>query len=350
MNDHKIQDTRILEICDLEVQFQTYGGHVRAVRGVSTYLNRGEILAIVGESGCGKSVTFQTIMGLIPMPPGKITGGTAKLDGFDLLKASDKEMESIRGRDISMIFQDPLSSLNPTMTVGDQIAEVLMRHQNLNYKNALAGALELMKKVQIPEAETRLNAYPHQFSGGMRQRVMIAMALACRPKVLIADEPTTALDVTIQGQIIELLRELKNEFGMSIILITHDLGVVASLADRVAVMYAGEIVESGDVKSIFKSPKHPYTAGLKASIPDPKNPCLDDLKTIAGSPPDLFLEPVGCAFAPRCSLAMKICFQASPPRSKFASRADREHHSQCWLTEMNQLSHASGEELYAPRI
>ena len=303
-------------------------------------------MAVVGESGSGKSVTFQSLMGLIPMPPGKITRGEASLDGFDLIRSTDAQMQKIRGKEISMIFQDPLSSLNPTMTIGDQIAEVLTQHRNMSKSESRGVVLDLMKKVQIPEAESRINAYPHQFSGGMRQRVMIAMALACRPKVLVADEPTTALDVTIQGQIIELMRELRKDFGMAIVLITHDLGVVASLADRVAVMYAGEIVETGNSLSVFKNPKHPYTIGLKASIPNPLKPDAADLKAIPGSPPDMFSPPKGCAFAARCPHAMKICMEENPPVVNTGSSQNLDsgslHQSKCWLNVMETQHQGSG--------
>lgn len=344
--DKELNSRALLVVNDLAVEFATYGGTVKAVRGVTLSLAKGEVLAVVGESGSGKSVTFQSLMGLIPMPPGKITRGEASLDGFDLIRSTDAEMQKIRGKEISMIFQDPLSSLNPTMTIGDQIAEVLTQHRNMSKSESRGVVLDLMKKVQIPEAESRINAYPHQFSGGMRQRVMIAMALACRPKVLVADEPTTALDVTIQGQIIELMRELRKDFGMAIVLITHDLGVVASLADRVAVMYAGEIVETGNSLSVFKNPKHPYTIGLKASIPNPLKPDAADLKAIPGSPPDMFSPPKGCAFAARCPHAMKICLEENPPVVNTGSSQNLDsgslHQSKCWLNVMETQHQGSG--------
>jgi oligopeptide transport system ATP-binding protein len=317
----------ILSVKDLAVEFATYGGSVNAVRGVSFDLRAGEVLAVVGESGCGKSVTFQTLMGLIPKPPGRVTNGTAMFEDRDLLSLPDRDMESIRGKDISMIFQDPLSSLNPTMTVGRQIAEVLLKHRGMSESEARVETINLMKLVQIPESTERVDQYPHQFSGGMRQRVMIAIALACKPKILIADEPTTALDVTIQGQIIELLRSLRKEINMTVVLITHDLGVVASLADRVAVMYAGEIVEEASVSEIFKAPMHPYTRGLQAAIPNPLRPEKTDLKAIPGSPPDMFSPPKGCAFAARCSSAMEICLVQSPPNFDCGS----ERKAKCWL-------------------
>jgi oligopeptide/dipeptide ABC transporter ATP-binding protein len=333
----------ILSVKDLAVEFATYGGSVKAVRGVSFELSAGEVLAIVGESGCGKSVTFQTLMGLIPMPPGKITRGSAPFEGRDLVSLSDKEMQGIRGKEISMIFQDPLSSLNPTMTVGNQIAEVLIKHRGMSSEEARNEAIALMKLVQIPEASERVDQYPHQFSGGMRQRIMIAIALACKPKILIADEPTTALDVTIQGQIIELLRGLRKEINMAVVLITHDLGVVASLADRVAVMYAGEIVESGPVGDIFKKPSHPYTLGLQAAIPNPLKPEKTDLKAIPGSPPDLFSPPTGCAFAARCPFAMEICTRENPPIFDLSDNRK----SKCWLHHKNAPSNLRAEVAHA---
>lgn len=332
----------ILSVKDLAVEFATHGGSVKAVRGVTFDLLPGEVLAVVGESGCGKSVTFQTLMGLIPKPPGKVTAGTAIFNATDLLSAKDRTMEAIRGKDISMIFQDPLSSLNPTMTVGAQISEVLLKHRGMNKAEAYAEAVKIMKLVQIPEAEERIKNYPHQFSGGMRQRIMIAIALACRPKVLIADEPTTALDVTIQGQIIELLRDLRQEINMSIVLITHDLGVVASLADRVAVMYAGQIVETGTVHELFASPQHPYTRGLQQAIPNPLKPDKVDLRAIPGSPPDLFSPPQGCAFAARCPHAMQICLQENPPQFEIG----QQQTAKCWLHHSNSPKVLSKEVQY----
>ena len=324
----------ILMVRDLAVEFSTYGGTVKAVRGVSFDLYPGEVLAIVGESGCGKSVTCQSLLGLIPCPPGRVTKGSAKISGKELLGASTKNLEEVRGHDLGMIFQDPLSSLNPTMTVGRQIAEVLEKHRGMNRTQARAESLKLMGLVQIPEAESRIDQYPHQFSGGMRQRIMIAIALACKPKVLIADEPTTALDVTIQGQILELLKELQREINMAVILITHDLGVVASVADRVAVMYAGEIVETGSVEDIFGHPSHPYTIGLQQAIPNPLKPEKKDLRAIPGSPPDLFSPPDGCGFAARCPHSMEVCVSFSPPQfqvePKFGPKS-LARYSSCWL-------------------
>ncbi len=324
----------LLKVRNLAVEFATYGGRVKAVRGVNFDVYEGEVLAIVGESGCGKSVTCQALMGLIPCPPGQIASGSAELLGKDIFRLSPREQEAMRGRDLSMIFQDPLTSLNPTMNVGDQIAEVLIKHQKLSRRQALKEVVDLMKLVQIPEAQSRLRQYPHEFSGGMRQRIMIAIALACRPKILIADEPTTALDVTIQGQILELLRKLQREIKMSVILVTHDLGVVASIADRVAVMYAGQIVETGTVDEVFSRPTHPYTLGLEAAIPNPLIADGQMLKPIPGAPPDLFSPPEGCAFAARCEFAMEVCTSFAPPnfpvaRDDGAVRGDR--FSACWL-------------------
>ena len=324
----------ILSVRDLEVEFATYGGTVKAVRGVSFDLYPGEVLAIVGESGCGKSVTCQSLLGLIPCPPGKITKGSAKISGKELIGMKPGQLEHVRGSDLGMIFQDPLSSLNPTMTVGRQIGEVLIKHRKMSTAEARAESLSLMKLVQIPEAESRIDQFPHQFSGGMRQRVMIAIALACKPKVLIADEPTTALDVTIQGQILELLKNLQREINMAVILITHDLGVVASVADRVAVMYAGEIVETGTVEDIFVHPAHPYSIGLQHAIPNPLRPDKRELHAIPGSPPDLFSPPEGCGFAARCPHAMEVCVSFSPPQFQVEAKFGAPklaRHSSCWL-------------------
>ena len=257
----------VLNIENLYVSFDTYAGEVQAVRGVSYSVDEGEVLAVVGESGCGKSVTAQTIMKLNPMPPARIKSGKLTLNGIDIIAADEAEMMKIRGKEVSMIFQDPMTSLNPTMQVGKQIVEAIVHHQKLGKKEAEARAIEMLKKVQIPNAEERAKQYPHEFSGGMRQRAMIAMALSCNPKLLIADEPTTALDVTIQAQIIDLLADIRKEMNTAIILITHDLGVVANLADRIAVMYAGKIVETGTANDIFNNPSHPYTSALLSSLP-----------------------------------------------------------------------------------
>jgi oligopeptide transport system ATP-binding protein len=320
----------ILEVKDLKVSFHTYAGEVQAVRGVSFELKRGEVLAIVGESGCGKSVTSQTIMRLIPSPPSLIKGGTILFDNkVDLLQLTLKEMESIRGSEIGMIFQDPMTSLNPTMTIGKQITEGLVKHQGLSKEKAEKQAIELLTLVGIPRPETRIKQYPHEFSGGMRQRVMIAISLACRPKLLIADEPTTALDVTIQAQIIDLLKELQEKIGSSIIIITHNLGVVADIAQRVAVMYAGKIVEQGTVDDIFYSAQHPYTWGLLHSILRLDDDEKSELVPIEGMPPDLLAPPQGCAFAARCPQAMKICLTEDPKSQVIQD----EHSMACWLMD-----------------
>ncbi|HEU4620377.1 MAG TPA: ABC transporter ATP-binding protein [Gammaproteobacteria bacterium] len=317
----------VLEVSDLHVEFDTYGGVVKAVRGASFDVRAGETLAIVGESGCGKSVTVQSIMGLIPMPPGRITRGTALLDGVDVLKQKIVDGRDVRGNRVGMIFQDPMSSLNPTMTVGAQIAETLEVHRGYSRAKALARAVELLAQTRIPEAEKRARQYPFAFSGGMLQRAMIAMAIACEPDLLIADEPTTALDVTIQAQILDLLEELQRKNGMAIVLITHDLGVVARMADEVAVMYAGEIVERGLVDDVFYRPAHPYTLGLKAAMPSNSTSKAQGLSPIEGSPPDLFHPPSGCGYFARCPYAMRLCEPNHPPRF----RVGRGHHARCWL-------------------
>ncbi len=301
----------ILEIKNLKVSFDTFSGEVHAVRGIDIELKKGETLAIVGESGSGKSVTSKSIMRLIPNPPGRIKEGEILFEGQDLLKKTEKEMQKVRGKEISMIFQDPMTSLNPTMTIGKQITEGLRRHQNMSRKEALNRAIELLELVGIPKAADRVKDYPHQFSGGMRQRVVIAIALACNPKILIADEPTTALDVTIQAQILDLMRDLQNKMDTAIILITHDLGVVANMAQRVAVMYGGKVVETGTVDEIFYRPKHPYTWGLLSSMPRLHQEDAD-LMAIPGSPPDLSNPPKGCPFAARCPHAMQVCTEHMP--------------------------------------
>ncbi|MEH7106915.1 ABC transporter ATP-binding protein [Bacillus sp. JJ1764] len=318
---------KILEVKDVSVSFQVYGGEVKAVRNVSFDLIKGETLAIVGESGSGKSVLTQTIMKLIPMPPGKITSGQILFDGHDIVTKTDKEMEKIRGKDISMIFQDPMTSLNPTMRVGIQIMEVLIKHQNMPKQQAKDRAVELLKLVGIPMPEKRVNQYPHEFSGGMRQRAMIAIALAANPRLLIADEPTTALDVTIQAQILELMKDLQQKMDTSIIFITHDLGVVANVADRVAVMYAGQIVEVGTVDEIFYDPRHPYTWGLLASMPSLDNDDKAELAAIPGTPPDLTNPPKGDAFAARNQYALAIDFEEEPPMFQISET----HFVKSWL-------------------
>lgn len=318
---------KLLEVKDLHVSFDTYSGEIQAIRGVSFHVNKGETLAIVGESGSGKSVTSQAIMGLIPKPPGRIKRGEILFEQKNLLSFSEKEMQHVRGSEISMIFQDPITSLNPTMKVGMQIAEGIIKHQKLTKKQALSRAVELLELVNIPNADERVNQYPHQYSGGMRQRAMIAMALACNPKLLIADEPTTALDVTIQAQIIDLMKDLQKKISTSIVIITHDLGVVANIADRVAVMYAGKIVETGTVDEIFYNPQHPYTWGLLDSVPRLDLDKGKKLSSIPGSPPDLLDPPKGCPFVARCPYAMKICSEIYPEQTVNSST----HHVDCWL-------------------
>lgn len=317
--------SKLLEVKDLKVSFNTYNGEVQAVRGVSFDLNKGETLAIVGESGSGKSVTSMALMQLLASA-GFIKDGQILLEGEDLVKKSNKEMQKIRGKDISMVFQDPMSSLNPTMKIGNQIMEGLIKHQNMSREQAKKRALELLHQVGIPQPEVRINQYPHQFSGGMRQRVVIAIALACNPKVLIADEPTTALDVTIQAQILELMKDIQKEIDSAIIFITHDLGVVANVADRVAVMYAGKIVEIGTVDDIFYNPKHPYTWGLLGSMPT-LDSTDEELYAIPGSPPDMLKPPVGDAFAPRNEFALEIDTQMEPPMFKVSDT----HYAATWL-------------------
>jgi oligopeptide/dipeptide ABC transporter ATP-binding protein len=305
----------LLEVNNLKTHFKTRAGLVRAVDGVSFYIDRGELLGLVGESGCGKSITALSIMRLIS-PPGKIVEGEVLFDGKNLLKLSDAEMRQIRGDDIAMIFQDPMTSLNPVFTVGEQIAEALRLHRKLSRKAARAAAIEAMGEVAIPDPSRRVDDYPHQLSGGMRQRVMIAMALACDPKLLIADEPTTALDVTIQAQILELLNELRKHRDLSVLLITHDLGVVAEVADRVAVMYTGRIVEESDVEELFARPKHPYTEGLLRSVPKLTQDAVarsERLETIEGTVPSPTELPPGCHFAPRCRYRMPRCTEEDIP-------------------------------------
>lgn len=301
-----------LEVIDLHTHFFTREGVVRAVDGVSYHLNHGETLGLVGESGCGKSVSALSIIRLVPDPPGRIVKGRILFEGRELTAMPERELRKIRGNEISMIFQDPMTSLNPVLRIGRQITESIKLHLGLSDKEAEARAIELIESVGIPDAPRRLREYPHQFSGGMRQRIMIAMALSCDPKVLIADEPTTALDVTIQAQILDLLRRLQAKIGMSILLITHDLGVVAGIANRVAVMYAGKIVEQAETKELFKNPRHPYTLALLHSIPRLDSRAHARLSTIPGSPPDLIDPPPGCRFAPRCQAQGPECHEREP--------------------------------------
>lgn len=316
---------KILEVKDLHVSFKTHNGNVRAIRGVSFDLYKGETLAIVGESGSGKSVTTKVLMGILAKN-GIIENGEVIFEGKDITKLSKKEMTKIRGKDIAMIFQDPMTSLNPTMTIGKQILECIIEHQNYSKKEAKEKAIELIDLVGITHPEKRYKQYPHQLSGGMRQRVVIAIALACNPKILIADEPTTALDVTIQSQILELIKELQEKIGLSIIFITHDLGVVANVADRVAVMYAGRFVEYGTSEEIFFDPKHPYTWGLLASVPDMDDD-EDELYAIPGSPPNLLYPPKGDAFALRSEFALNIDMDEEPPFFKITDT----HYAATWL-------------------
>jgi oligopeptide/dipeptide ABC transporter ATP-binding protein len=334
----------VLEVNDLKVEFDTYGGIVHAVRGVNFQVRQGETLAIVGESGCGKSVTVQSIMGLIPMPPGRITSGTAMYRGQDIIRNKYIDGNDLRGSAIGMVFQDPMTSLNPTMTIGDQIAETLKVHRGLSASQAAARAIELISMVRIPDAARRARQYPFEFSGGMLQRSMIAMALACEPSILIADEPTTALDVTIQAQILDLLMDQQKEKGMAIVLITHDLGVVARMADNVMVMYAGEVVESGSIDDVFHRPSHPYTVGLRAAMPSREMGERQRLTPIDGSPPDLFAPPRGCGYFARCPYAMRICQDEHPELMGVGTG----HHSRCWLQHPDSLRDVPG--LHVPHL
>lgn len=317
---------KLLTVEGLETSFFTHVGEVKAVRGASFDLEKGEAVGLVGESGCGKSVTMMSILRLLT-DTGKIKTGRVLFNGVDLVKLSDKDIMRLRGNEISMIFQDPMTSLNPVFTIENQLAEPLIRHKRMTKAQAKRKIIELLGMVGITECEKRLKQYPHEFSGGMRQRVMIAMALACDPKLLIADEPTTALDVTIQAQILDLMKDLKNKINTSIILITHDLGVVADLCSRINVMYGGIVVEKGTKKDIFYNPRHPYTVGLLSSVPNPKNLVKERLKPIDGQPPDLLDPPKGCSFAPRCKYAMKICAVRTPPDFEI----DSWHSVACWL-------------------
>ncbi|MDX8361673.1 ABC transporter ATP-binding protein [Cytobacillus sp. IB215316] len=320
---------KLLEVKDLYFSFDTFEGEVEAIRGVSFEVKKGEVIALVGESGSGKSVTSQTIVGLNPMPPGRYKSGEILFEGKDISKLNDKELQKVRGAEISMIFQDPMTSLNPTMKIGKQISEGLIKHQGLSKEAAKQKAIQMLSLVGIPNPEKLLNNYAHQFSGGMRQRVMIAIALACNPKLLIADEPTTALDVTIQAQIIDLMKDLQKKIDTSIILITHDLGVVANIAQRVMIMYAGKIVEQGFLEEIFYNARHPYTWGLLKSVPRLDSREHGRLASIPGTPPPLNNPPNGCPFAERCDYAMKICAEEYP----YETTKSLTHKVACWLED-----------------
>ncbi len=317
----------ILEVKNLQVSFKTFFGEIEAVRDISFNVGEKETIAIVGESGCGKSVTASSIVQLLPMPPAFFKGGEIIFQGMDLLKKSEKDMQSIRGNQISMIFQDPMTSLNPTMRVGKQIIEGLIKHEAMDRQKAKEKAIEMLNLVSVPQPEKRINQYPFEFSGGMRQRVMIALAMVCNPKLLIADEPTTALDVTVQAQILELMKKIQEEMAMSIILITHDLGVVADMSDKVVVMYAGQIMEQGLVDEIFENPNHHYKKKLLASVPRLDMKKDETLHAIYGTPPDLYIPPKGCSFYDRCDKAMIICKEHLPGFTKLSGT----HNSRCWL-------------------
>ena len=337
----------LLEVQDLKTYFKVKAGKVRAVDGVSFAIKPGEKLGVVGESGCGKSVTALSIMRLLPQPPGEIAGGSVLFDDQDILDLPESAMRKIRGGKIGMIFQDPMTCLNPTMTVGKQIGEALRIHLKLSQDEAKKRAIALLEQVGIPAAAERINSYPHQFSGGMRQRVMIAIALACNPKLLIADEPTTALDVTVQAQILELINGVCNEFGTAVILITHDLGVVAGMTDRVVVMYAGKVVETAPTDELFANPRHPYTLGLLASVPRLDERRHSELKTIEGAPPDLLKPPPGCPFMPRCVFARAIC-RTMPPLDPLAG--NDAHRKACWVDVTDPREQAYAEKRRQTRI
>jgi len=329
----------ILSVRNLRTWFDTEYGVVKAVDDISFDVRKGEVLGLVGESGCGKSVTNLSLLRLVPTPPGRIAGGQILFNGRNLLEGDEEEIRLIRGGNISMIFQDPMTSLNPLLRISLQIAEALELHHGLSRKEAVAKAVELLKAIGIPDAESRARDYPHQFSGGMRQRVMIAMAISCNPDILIADEPTTALDVTIQAQILELIKGLSARNTMSVIMITHDLGVVAGICDRVCVMYAGKIVEKAGVDELFRDPKHPYTIGLLASIPRIDSAGKQRLHSIAGAPPNLVDLPAGCPFHPRCERGMDICTKAFPPETDFGEDGGAPRSVCCWLHVPRDAEH-----------
>lgn len=316
----------LLEVANLRTTFHTKEGIVQAVNGINFTINNGELVGLVGESGCGKSVSMRSILRIIPEPPGKIEAGKIIFQGKDVLRLNEEEIRVIRGKQIAMIFQDPMTSLNPVLTIGRQLTETLEEHLGMNQRSATERAIELLEMVGIPHAKQRMNDYPHQFSGGMRQRAMIAMALSCKPDLLIADEPTTALDVTIQAQITDLVKKLQKELGMAVIWITHDLGVVARLVERVMVMYAGFIIEKAHVKQLYGNPGHPYTIGLLASLPrlDEDNPI--ELEVISGQPPNQLALPPGCPFAERCSYQVDKCLEKNPPLEEI----EENHYVACW--------------------
>jgi len=318
---------KLLSVRNLKTSFFTHVGEVKAVRGISFDVNEGEVLGIVGESGSGKSVTSLSIMGLLQYP-GRVVDGEILLNGEDILTYSKNQMRKVRGKEIAMIFQDPMTSLNPVYTIGNQIMEMILEHEKMSRREARARAIEMLKLVGIPAAEKRIDSYPHEFSGGMRQRVMIALALSCNPKLLIADEPTTALDVTIQAQILNLIKKLNRQFGMTTMLITHDLGVVATVCDKVAVMYGGLIMEYGTVDEIFYHPRHPYTMGLLGSIPHVDGGEKRRLIPIDGTPPDLINPPKGCPFSTRCKYCMNVCTREQPPYF-----AEDKHRTMCWMLD-----------------
>ncbi|HPS41612.1 MAG TPA: ABC transporter ATP-binding protein [Anaerolineaceae bacterium] len=326
---------QLLKVQGLETQFKTPEGIVHAVNGVSFHLSEGETLGVVGESGCGKSVTMLSCMRLVACPPGKIVAGEALFKGVDLLKMDSEDIRHVRGGQISMVFQDPMTSLNPVMTIGKQLAEPLMLHLNMTPEQARNRSIELLGMVGIPNAGDRLKDYPHQYSGGMRQRVMIAMALSCNPQILIADEPTTALDVTIQAQIVELVKRLRDELGMAIIWITHDLGVVASIAHRVMVMYGGYIIEEANVKELYANPRHPYTLGLLGSLPKINELEHTKLFSIEGMPPILYQKPVACPFAPRCIYVKEKCWSSNPALEEI----EPGHRVACWVDTTTGSEH-----------
>jgi len=317
----------LLQVQNLTTHFTTQNGTVHAVNGVSFQVNKGETIGVVGESGSGKSITMLSVMGLVPSPPGKVIGGEVLFEGRDLLKLSDRELRDIRGNQIAMIFQDPMTSLNPVLRIRKQLTEAIRQHSNLSREEAIAHAIQLLEHVGIPGAAERIHNYPHQFSGGMRQRVMIAMSLACNPKLLIADEPTTALDVTIQAQIVELIKQLKTELGMAVIWITHDLSLLAGLADRILVMYAGQIVEQAPLQELYANPRHPYTIGLLQSIPRLDEQRQERLTPIEGMPPSLTDYPKGCPFAARCPFAIAPCTETDPS----LETVGMDHSVACWV-------------------